>query len=98
MKAVIACSFDYLIGRIDDHTVLKYLQDQEDSQARASLEVEAQIYCILGEHDRILKFKGSNNYGILLQFAENGSLTNYLKSATVSPTTTQRVKWAQQAA
>ncbi|KAI9053502.1 hypothetical protein LZ554_002457 [Drepanopeziza brunnea f. sp. 'monogermtubi'] len=96
---IIASSFSCSLGRIDDTTVLKYLHDESpDIKAQARLHIEAQMYAILGDHDRIIKFKGVEGNGIRLEYAINGSLAQYLRKATASPPTSQRLTWVQQAA
>jgi len=99
VTAIIASSFSYFLGRIDDNTVLKYPHEENpDIDTQARLTIEAQIYKILGDHDRIVKFKGGDGRGICLEYAINGSVAQYLNQTNVTPTTSQRFKWAQQAA
>ena len=99
VTAIVASSFSCFLGRIDKNTVLKYPHDESpDIHEQTRLAIEAQIYTILGDHDRIIKFKGGDGRGIRLEYAINGSVAQYLKQANVSPTTSQRLKWAQQAA
>ncbi|KAH6710667.1 kinase-like domain-containing protein [Leptodontidium sp. MPI-SDFR-AT-0119] len=62
------------------------------------IHIEAQIYTILGDHDRIIKFKGVEGTGIRLEYATYRSVAQYLRKAKASPTTSQRLTWAQQAA
>jgi hypothetical protein len=64
VSEIIACSFDFFVGRIDEYTVLKYPHG-----AQMRLDVEAQIYTILGDHDRIIGFKGGDKQGIRLEYA-----------------------------
>lgn len=112
VTSIITSTFDGYIGRMEDGTILKYLHkfpaetDPErvrvtanmERQAKASLDVEAQIYQILGDHDRIIKFLGSDEWGLCLEFADNGSLAEYLKDHNNSPTRAQRLGWARQTA
>jgi hypothetical protein len=99
VTAIVASSFSYFLGRIDENTVVKYPHDESpDINEQTRLAIEAQIYTILGDHDRIIKFKGGDGRGIRLEYAINGSVAQYLRQANVSPTTSQRLKWAQQAA
>ncbi|KAH9224970.1 hypothetical protein DL95DRAFT_517112 [Leptodontidium sp. 2 PMI_412] len=96
---IIASSFSCFLGRIDDSTVLKYPHDKSpDIKDQARIHIEAQIYTILGDHDRIIKFKGVEGTGIRLEYATYGSVAQYLRKAKASPTTSQRLTWAQQAA
>jgi serine/threonine protein kinase len=99
VTTIIASSFSCFLGRMDEDTVLKYPHDKNpDIHEQARLNIEAQIYTILGEHDRIIKFKGGDGHGIRLEYAVNGSVSQYLRQASVKPTTPQRLRWAQQAA
>jgi serine/threonine protein kinase len=99
VSEILATSFDYCIGRVDNNTVLKYLHKKQypDVEAQENLAVEAQIYTLLGHHNRIVRFKGGDAlHGLLLEYAANGSVTQYLK--VHNPTTLQRLIWSQQAA
>ncbi|KAH8717091.1 hypothetical protein GQ44DRAFT_712856 [Phaeosphaeriaceae sp. PMI808] len=42
------------------------------------LQIEAKILKILGNHTRIVQFKGMMEGGILLEFAPHGNLHDYL--------------------
>ncbi|KAK8220238.1 kinase-like domain-containing protein [Phyllosticta capitalensis] len=86
----VATSWDFLIGKVDDDTVLKYLQyeesDSEDlrgeaQQALEGLKVERRIYERVGKHARIIEFKGwqDSGPGILLEYAPNGNLDFFLR-------------------
>ena len=100
VSEIIACSFDFFVGRIDDHTVLKYPHGEQNlcADAQTRLDVEAHIYTILGDHDRIIGFKGGDRLGIRLEFAVNRSISQYIKQINPYPTIQQRLKWSQQAA
>lgn len=82
------------IGLIDDHTVLKYPLREEDKLDR--LDIEAQILEAAGSNLRIIEFKGKHPNGLLLGYACNGSVREYLQHA--SPTNQERLKWSKQAA
>lgn len=98
VRNIIASSFDCLLGQVDEDTVLKYShRENPDSQQQTRLNIEAQIYTILGDHDRIIKFKGGDGRGIRLEYATK-SVAQYLKQSKTRPTTSQRIKWAKQAA
>jgi len=99
VTAIIASSFSYFVGRIDDDTVPKYQNEENlDINTLARLNIEAQIYRILSDHDRIIQFKGGDERGICLEYAINGSVAQYLRQTNVALTISQRSKWAQQAA
>ncbi|KAF4637828.1 hypothetical protein G7Y89_g246 [Cudoniella acicularis] len=60
VSEVLATSFDYCVGRINHDTVLKYLHKKPSPgiEAQENLAVEAQIYSILGHHNRIQTAEG----------------------------------------
>ncbi|KAJ5799200.1 uncharacterized protein N7518_001268 [Penicillium psychrosexuale] len=70
------------IGLVDDTTALKYPHVPGDRQ---SLEVEAQLLDILGPHPRIIQSKGLTEHGLLLGYAPNGNLMDYITSDHVIP-------------
>ncbi|CDM30090.1 Tyrosine-protein kinase, catalytic domain [Penicillium roqueforti FM164] len=82
------------IGLVDDTTVLKYPHVPGDRQ---SLEVEAQLLDILGTHPRIIQSKGLAEHGLLLGYAPNGNLMDYITSDHVIPLE-RRLNWCQQPA
>jgi serine/threonine protein kinase len=66
-------------------------------EAVKGLEVEEQIFGILGKHPRIVQLKGKHEDGILLEYLPNGSVERYLQNhAQISMK--QRLSWGQQAA
>jgi hypothetical protein len=82
VSEILATSFDYCVGRIDHDTVLKYLHKRQspDIEAWENLAIEAQIYTILGHHNRIIRFKGGDAWqGLRLEYATNGSVAQCLK-------------------
>lgn len=66
-------------------------------QAIHGLEVEGQILQILGNHPHIIRLKGHQDSGILLERMSNSSVARYLQ-ASPSTSLAQRLKWALQAA
>lgn len=62
------------------------------------LNVEEQILEILGQHHRIISFKGKHEDGLLLEYMPNGSVADYLYNANPRPSIKERLKWALQAA
>jgi serine/threonine protein kinase len=67
-------------------------------QQLASLDVEEQILRVLGEHRRIISFKGKHEEGLLLEHMPNGSVADYLPNADPQPPAQERLKWALHAA
>ncbi|KAF1842061.1 kinase-like protein [Cucurbitaria berberidis CBS 394.84] len=94
VKRIIARGGDCWIGEIDETTVLKYPQVQ--GKPYPELQIEAKMLSVLGRHPRIVQSKGLTKDGLLLEFAPNGNLHDYL---TANPDTSleQRVTWCMQA-
>ncbi|KAI9877506.1 MAG: hypothetical protein M1830_003736 [Pleopsidium flavum] len=96
VRAIIAGLFDYFVGLVDDNTVLKYRRYREDIgvddlerkldlAAKRSLDIEAQIFHILGAQNRVIKFKGGDaQHGLRLEYAVNTNVAQNLHHATVS--------------
>jgi serine/threonine protein kinase len=94
VKRIIARGGESWIGEVDETTVLKYPQVQ--GEITPELRIEAKMLDILGNHPRIVRSKGLTQHGLLLEFATNGNLHDFL---TTSPVTTleQRAEWCIQA-
>jgi serine/threonine protein kinase len=101
VSAIVAKGTIHLIGRYDNNTVLKYrlINNRPDSEAATltSLEHEAQVLERLGQHNRIIQFKGRHNVGILLEYLPHGSVEDYLSKHT-NLSEKQKLKWAHQTA
>ncbi|RDW84212.1 uncharacterized protein DSM5745_04538 [Aspergillus mulundensis] len=82
------------IGFVDDTTVLKYPCVAGDM---GSIQVEAQILDAVGKHPRIIESRGLTEYGLLLAYARNGSLYDYI-SLSPSILLSQKLHWCRQAA
>lgn len=82
------------IGVVDDDTVLKYPHRPGETQY---LDMENRIYRHLGRHPHIVEHKGMTADGLLLAFARNGSLKEYLRDNTTIDLN-QKVKWSIQIA
>lgn len=81
------------IGKVNDCTVLKYpLIPGQMGQ----LELEDRILRHLGPHPNIIEHHGITVHGLLLSFAENGSLKEYIKSHAC--TLVQKLLWSKQIA
>ncbi|KAI1126593.1 kinase-like domain-containing protein [Nemania abortiva] len=84
------------IGEVDDFTVLKYPKAKGGDMTR--LNAEKKLFEIIGLHERIIKFKGSTETGLLLERAANGSLLEYFKSDNPPPSKQQRLAWCRETA
>lgn len=80
------------IGIIDDKTVLKY---HFNDDYKGFVEVEAQIFEALGTHPHILKYYGKNDYGLILEYAANGTVKDYLRNQP-STSTKHRTVWCRE--
>ena len=63
-------------------------------QQQLGLHVEEQILEVLGQHDRIISFKGKHEDGLLLEFMPNGSVADYLYNDKPRPSVKERLRWA----
>ncbi|KAF1994487.1 kinase-like protein [Amniculicola lignicola CBS 123094] len=87
------------LGLLQNGTVLKYVRDREDPNAFRSLDIEHSILSALGQHERIVKYLGKHEHGILLQQALNGDIRSYmLKHKHDNISVQLRQKWTTQAA
>ncbi|KAH8693320.1 kinase-like domain-containing protein [Phaeosphaeriaceae sp. PMI808] len=90
-----------VIPNTNSRRVIKIPHPEPDAHARC--EVEAEVYERLEQSrggnscSTILRYYGRGKYGIILEYAENGSLREYLRMAR--PTSnTLLLRWARQAA
>ena len=83
------CYIGFLPGQ---KTVLKYAFNDDN---RSYVEVEARIFDALGSHPHILKYHGKNEHGLILDYAANGSVKQYLEKTPSTPTK-QRVTWCRE--
>ncbi|KAF2457147.1 kinase-like domain-containing protein [Lineolata rhizophorae] len=87
------------LGLLPDGTLLKYVRDRENRNALNSLNVEHSIFSALGQHDRIVKYLGKHEHGILLQLALNGDICSYISKREHDSISLQLLqKWTTQAA
>lgn len=71
----------HYIGLVDDLTILKYPHFEGELDG---LKVEWEIYQRLGKHPRIIHCKGRHkDGGLLLEYAPNGSLQEYLENKQI---------------
>ncbi|KAH8730486.1 kinase-like domain-containing protein [Phaeosphaeriaceae sp. PMI808] len=81
------------IGLFEDGTVLKY--PLVKGEGMESLAVEKAIYEALGHHKRIVRCLGITGNGLKMEFASQGSVTDYLSK---DPSTKLRLRGCRQAA
>ncbi|KAB8356527.1 hypothetical protein FH972_024110 [Carpinus fangiana] len=84
------------IGTVDETTVLKFPQDDDDEFLEA-MHIERQILTHLGDHPRIIRYLGYSSNGTYLRRAENGDLETFIKNSGLEdlPTGVQ-TKWVRQ--
>ena len=78
VSKIIGSGTECFIGLIDNSRVLKYPRIPGNN---ASIEVEARLLTELGSHPRIVNSYGLSEHGLLLQYAPNGNLSEYIRSA-----------------
>jgi len=93
VKRIIAHGGGCWIGEVDETTVLKYPHTNEEMKW---VQIEAKILDILGRHPRIVQSKGIRKEGLLLEFAPNGNLHDYL-TAHPEASLERRLSWCIQA-
>ncbi|KAK7178102.1 serine threonine protein kinase [Paraphaeosphaeria sporulosa] len=93
VKRIIAHGGGCWIGEVDETTVLKYPHTDEEMKW---VQIEAKIYSVLGSHPRIVQSKGIRKDGLLLEFAPNGNLHEYL-TAHPEASPERRLSWCIQA-
>ena len=82
-------------------TVIKFSHGSKDEDARCA--VEAQVYerfiaSKLDRPDSILRYDGKTDRGIILEYAETGTLRQFLRNTDYSPQPDILFRWARQAA
>ncbi|KAL1622274.1 hypothetical protein SLS56_008807 [Neofusicoccum ribis] len=72
----------------------------EEALCRKDIQLEAEVYRILGPHQRLVKFFGYNpeDGSITLEYMRHGTVREYLKMHGRSIPMAQRLRWAIQAA
>ncbi|KAH8649592.1 hypothetical protein BGZ61DRAFT_542268 [Ilyonectria robusta] len=75
VKRIIAHGGGCWIGEVDATTVLKYPHTRDEMRW---IQIEAKILSVLGHHPRIVQSKGLTKDSLLLEFAPNGNLHDYL--------------------
>ena len=78
VSKIIGRGSECFIGLIDEPKVLKHPRIAGDN---TSIEVEAQLLAVLGSYPRIVNSYGLSEHGLLLQYAPNGNLSEYIRSA-----------------
>ncbi|KAE8354767.1 kinase-like domain-containing protein [Aspergillus coremiiformis] len=94
VSEIIGRGGECFIGAINDSTVLKYPCIPGNNEG---IYIEAQLLEVLGSHPRIIASKGLTEYGLTLQRASNGSLSDHIASESFIPPH-QRLLWCKQAA
>lgn len=91
---VITRDRDNFIDLIDETTVLKYPCIPDNTEG---LQIEAKLFEAIGSHPRIVACNGLTEHGLILQYAPNGNLKEYIAcNPTIS--LNQRLRWCRQAA
>ncbi|KAI9848549.1 MAG: hypothetical protein M1837_007218 [Sclerophora amabilis] len=93
VQRIITTGSSHYIGLVNESTVLKYPHFKGTSDA---LRIESKILQRLGKHPRIVEFKGEHDDGVLIEYAPNGSLEQYLKETEVPMK--EKIRLAKEAA
>lgn len=87
------------LGVLPDDSVLKFPFDRDDRFSREALNIEHCILTALGDHERIIKYLGRQEFGLRFQSAANGDVRRYMTAAESGSISLQlRLKWSVQAA
>lgn len=93
VKRIIGHGGGCWIGEVDATTVLKYPHTRDEMRW---IQIEAKILSVLGHHPRIVQSKGLTKDSLLLEFAPNGNLHDYL-IAHPEVSLERRLAWCIQA-
>ncbi|KAF2010088.1 kinase-like protein [Aaosphaeria arxii CBS 175.79] len=93
VQYIITTGSDHYIGFVNETTILKYPHFKDGSNA---LDIETAMFRQLGKHPRIIEFKGEHEDGLLLEYAPNGSLANYIQNTNV--TMKEKIRFARETA
>jgi len=87
------------LGLLLDGTILKYVFDRDDYWAVKCLDIEHQILLALGDHERLVRYCGRQEHGLIFRFEINGDLRRYFSEIGFETIPVlQRERWAKQAA
>ncbi|PSN73785.1 kinase-like protein [Corynespora cassiicola Philippines] len=87
------------LGLLSDNSLLKFPADRHDRFAEKALSIEHCILSRLGDHDRIVKYLGRGDHGLVFQRAAKGDVRHYMSA--VEPCSIPlhlRIQWSIQAA
>lgn len=95
MKRILASGTSVFVGEVDASTILEYPFKPGGDISR--LDLEYKILNILGQHPRIIGYKGVTASGLFLERAANGIIYTYLTgSGQPTPFLQQRVAWCRE--
>jgi len=87
-----------IVGLLEDNIVQKSpLPGSDYKESRNDIEREAEIYQLLGHHDRLVKMIRHTDEGLFLEYMVNRDLKTYLQNHQ-DISTDQRLRWACEAA
>ncbi|EHY61116.1 hypothetical protein ABEF92_002237 [Exophiala dermatitidis] len=88
VTSIIGQGTSCFVGLVDPETVLKYPIFLDE---RFRIEIEQKLLEQLGQHPRIIESRGLTEDGLLLQYAKNGTLCDYILQRSALDTT-QRIQ------
>lgn len=87
------------VGLLPDGTILKYVFDRDDHWAVKCLDIEHQILLALGDHERLVRYCGRHEHGLIFRFEISGDLRRYFSKMDFETIPVlQRERWVKQAA
>lgn len=87
-----------IVELLNDGTILKSPQPGPDEESyRSDIEKEAEIYRLLGSHDRLVWLLGHSAEGLVLEYMPKRDLKEYLRAHRDIPMQ-RRLMWAHEAA
>ncbi|KAF1959390.1 kinase-like protein [Byssothecium circinans] len=93
VKHIITTGSNHYIGFVNESTILKYPHFKGGLSA---VHVKSTILQRLGKHPRIVEFRGDHDDGLLLEYAVNGSLEDYIRRKGI--TMKEKIRLAKEAA
>ena len=94
VQHIITTGGSHYIGSINETTILKY--PHVEGTSLADLDAELSMLERLGNHHRIIQFKGQHEDGLLLEYAPNGTLEKYVQRPELA--VQERIRLARETA
>ena len=87
------------VGLLPDNSALQYPRDKGNRFSWKALDTEGCIHLALGDHERVVKYLGKEEFGLRLQCAMNGDVRRYMEVTEPDDISLAlQLKWSMQAA